>query len=105
MKIYALSSSFPREELYSLTDQVRRSSRSVCANIAEGWQKRFYPAAFGAKLVDAAAEAAETQTWLEFAGLCGFISREDVQDLDATYDRIIAGLVRMKASASVWRIA
>ena len=105
MRIYSLSTAFPREELYSLTDQVRRSSRSVCANIAEGWQKRFYPAAFAAKMVDAAGEAAETRTWIEFAGLCGFLSEADVRELDGRYDRLVAGLVRMKTNAKTWRIA
>ncbi|HEX8196634.1 MAG TPA: four helix bundle protein [Pyrinomonadaceae bacterium] len=64
MQIFELSKDFPKEETYSLTDQVRRSSRSVCANIAEAWRKRRYQAAFISKLNDCEAEAAETQTWL-----------------------------------------
>ncbi len=67
MKIFEITKSFPREEMYSLTDQIRRSSRSVCANLAEGWRKRRYTASLIAKLNDAEAEAAETQTWLQFA--------------------------------------
>ena len=67
--IFELSKKFPKEETYSLTDQIRRSSRSVCANLAEAWRKRRYEAAFIAKLNDCEAEAAETQTWLDFARL------------------------------------
>jgi four helix bundle protein len=67
MRIFELSKSFPKEELYSLTDQIRRSSRSVCANMAEGWRKRRYEKAFASKFSDAEGEAAETQVWLEFA--------------------------------------
>jgi len=67
MQLFEVSRSFPREERYSLTDQVRRSSRSVCANMAEAWRKRRYPNAFVNKLSDAEAEAAETQMWIEFA--------------------------------------
>jgi len=74
--IFELTRKFPREETYSLTDQIRRSSRSVCANLAEAWRKRRYEAAFISKLNDVEAEAAETQTWLEFALACGYIKRE-----------------------------
>lgn len=71
--LYHISKSFPKEETYSLTDQIRRSSRSVCANLAEAWRKRRYEAAFIAKLSDAECEAAETQVWLEFAVKCGYL--------------------------------
>src|SRR5262249_42936417 len=67
MLIFEMSKKFPKEETYSLTDQIRRSSRSVCANLAEAWRKRRYKAAFIAKLSDAESEAAETQVWIEFA--------------------------------------
>jgi four helix bundle protein len=67
MRIFELSKSLPLEERYSLTDQVRKSSRSVCANIAEAWRRRRYPANWVSKLGDSEAEAAETQTWLKFA--------------------------------------
>lgn len=67
MRIFQVSRNFPREEIYSLTDQMRRSSRSVCANIAEAWRKRRYEALFVNKLNDAEAEAAETQTWICYA--------------------------------------
>ncbi len=73
MQIYELSRSFPREEVYSLTDQIRRSSRSVCANLAEAWRKRRYAAAFTSKLSDVESESAETQVWLEFAVKCGYL--------------------------------
>jgi len=72
MRIFELSKGFPREETYALTDQIRRSSRSVCSNIAEAWRKRRYEAAFVSKLNDAEAEAAETQTWIHFAVECGY---------------------------------
>jgi four helix bundle protein len=76
MKIFDLSKSFPKEEKYSLTDQIRRSSRSVCANIAEAYRKRDYPKHFHSKLTDTDAENSETQTWLEIAFACGYITRE-----------------------------
>lgn len=76
MKIFDLSKSFPKEEKYSLTDQIRRSSRSVCANIAEAYRKRDYPKHFHCKLTDSDAENSETQTWLEFAFACEYITRE-----------------------------
>ena len=73
MRIFELSKDFPVEEKYSLTDQIRRSSRSVCANEAEAWRKRIYPAHFASKLNDSEAEAAETQTWLQFACKCKYL--------------------------------
>lgn len=76
MKIFELSKRFPVEERYSLTDQIRRSSRSVCANLAEAWRKRRYEAAFLAKLNDCESEAAETQTWIKLAVKCDYL---DVQ--------------------------
>ena len=79
MHIFELSKQFPKEETYSLTDQIRRSSRSMCANIAEGWRKRRYEAAFVSKLSDVEAEAAETQTWLDFASACGYLP-EDIKN-------------------------
>src|SRR5262245_23152132 len=75
-EIIRLTKSFPKDEMYSLTDQIRRSSRSVCANLAEAWRKRRYPAHFTSKISDAEAEAAETQVWLEFAVDCGYIASE-----------------------------
>src|SRR5438093_10970858 len=81
MKIFEISKSFPREETYSLTDQIRRASRSVCANLAEAWRKRRYQAAFISKLCDVEAEAAETQVWIEFAVKCGYVARDYAAEL------------------------
>ena len=89
MVIFELSRKFPKEETYSLTDRIRRSSRSVCANLAEAWRKRRYEAAFISKLNDVEAEAAETQTWLEFALACGYLKKEVASDLSGIYERII----------------
>src|SRR5207249_2173124 len=77
MEIYQVSKKFPSEERYSLTDQIRRSSRSVAANVAEAWRKRQYPAAFVNRLVEADGEATETQVWLDFALGCGYVIRDD----------------------------
>ncbi|MGQ9494145.1 MAG: four helix bundle protein [Anaerolineae bacterium] len=95
MHIFEVTKGFPREEIYSLTDQMRRSSRSVCANIAEAWRKRRYGAAFALKLNDAEAEAAETQTWIRFAVDCGYLAPETGSELHQTYDHIIGKLVNM----------
>jgi len=76
MKIFELSKGFPAEEKYSLTDQIRRASRSVCTNQSEAWRKRLYRAHFASKLTDSEGEAAETQTWLQFAVECKYLSRE-----------------------------
>jgi len=76
MQIFEFSKSFPKEEMYSLTDQIRKSARSVCSNIAEAWRKRHYRAAFISKLCDSEGESAETQVWLEFEVKCGYLSRE-----------------------------
>ncbi|MEW7291343.1 four helix bundle protein [Aquimarina sp. 2304DJ70-9] len=75
MKIFEITKSFPKEEKYSLTDQIRRSSRSVSANISESYRKRRYPKNFISKLSDSDAENAETQTWLEFSLACGYIDK------------------------------
>jgi four helix bundle protein len=102
MEIFELSKKFPKEETYSLTDQIRRSSRSVCANIAEAWRKRRYEAAFVSKLCDSEAEAAETQTWLEFAVRCEYLDREIGKSLFKTYDEIISMLVKMINNPASW---
>lgn len=81
MKVFDLSKSFPREEKYSLIDQIRRSSRSVSANISESYRKRKYPKHFISKLTDSDAENAETQTWLEFAKECKYIEEETFNEL------------------------
>jgi four helix bundle protein len=97
MRIFELTKSFPKEETYSLTDQIRRSSRSVCSNIAEAWRKRRYEAAFVSKLNDAEAEAAETQTWLEFSGRCNYLDAAVGRELYTTYDNISS-----TSSGQVW---
>lgn len=89
MKFYELSKKFPQEEKYSLTDQIRRSSRSVCSNLSEAFRKRKYPKSFVAKLSDSEGEAAETQTWLDFSLACEYITAENHSGLYNTYDRII----------------
>jgi four helix bundle protein len=103
MKFFEFSKSFPIEERYSLTDQGRRSSRSVCGNIAEAWRKRRYPAAFVAKLSDAEGEAAETQSWIQFAVKCGYMKREHGRPLYTEYDEIIARLVHMITHPDDWK--
>ena len=104
MEIFFLTKKFPAEEKYSLTDQVRRSSRSVCANLAESWRKRRYKAAFIAKLSDSETEACETQVWLEIAFLCGYISKPQMEKLDKEYENIIGQLVKMIDGADKWLI-
>jgi four helix bundle protein len=102
MKIYELSKNFPSEERYSLTDQIRRSSRSVCSNLSEGFRKRKYPKSFIAKLSDSEGEAAETQTWLDFSLACGYITAEVHSDLYNIYDRIMGKLVNMSLQPEKW---
>lgn len=102
MKIYECSKKFPIEERYSLTDQIRRSSRSVCANLAEGWRKRRYQAAFIAKLNDSEAEAAETQIWIKFAVKCNYLDVESGREIYATYNQILGSLVKMINNSSIW---
>ena len=102
MEIFQLSKQFPKEETYSLTDQIRRSSRSVSSNIAEAWRKRRYEAAFISKLSDSEGEAAETQTWLEFAVRCEYMAADTGRRLFKTYDEIISRLVSMINNPDTW---
>ena len=102
MKIFFLSKDFPKEEIYSLTDQIRRSSRSVSSNIAESWRRRKYERAFVNKLNEAEAEAAETQVWLEYSVKCGYLDEGEGRDLHARYDDIIGKLVTMENNPSPW---
>ena len=104
MKIFELTKRFPREETFSLTDQIRRSSRSVCANLGEAWRRRRYQAAFVSKLNDCEAEATETQVWLEFAVKCGYLETAVGRELYATYDRILGKLVTMIRHPEHWII-
>jgi four helix bundle protein len=98
MDIFHLSKHFPKEELYSLTDQIRRSSRSVAANLAEGFRKRRYQNMFVSKLADCDGEATETQVWLDFAMDCGYMSRENRDRLTAGYEEIGKMLSSMMAN-------
>jgi four helix bundle protein len=95
MMIFHLSKKWPIEERYGLTDQIRRSSRSVCANIAEAWRKRRYEASFISKLSDADTEAGETLVWIECAAQCGYLSNGEYRALQEKYDHICAQLVTM----------
>ena len=95
MEIFGLSKGFPIEERYSLTDQIRRSSRSVCDNLAEAWRKRRYKAAFLAKLNDCEAEAAETQVWIQFVVECGYLKSDSGEALYITYNQVLGSLVKM----------
>jgi four helix bundle protein len=102
MRIFELTKTFPREEMYSLTDQIRRSSRSVSGQVAEGWRKRKYEASFVNKLNDAEGEAAETQSWLEYAVKCEYLERGAGRELHRTYDRILGKLVNMGNNPNPW---
>jgi four helix bundle protein len=95
MAIFELTKGFPREETYSLTDQIRRSSRSVCANLAEAWRRRRYAGSFVSELNDSEAEAAETQAWLTFSVKCGYLDAAVGRELYTTYDHIIGKLVTL----------
>jgi four helix bundle protein len=101
-QVYEFSKRFPKEETYSLTDQIRRSSRSVCSNLAEAWRKRIYEAAFVAKINDSEGEAAETQVWLEFAVSCDYLGAEVGIGLRREYHGIIATLVSMRNDSQAW---
>lgn len=103
MKIFELSKDFPKEEKYSLTDQMRRSSRSVSSNIAEAWRKRKYPKSFIAKLSDSEGEAAETQVWLDYALKCGYLSQENYDKLYDQYEHINAMLINMSTKPEQWK--
>ena len=99
MEIYQITKKFPSEEKYSLVDQIRRSSRSVCANLAEGWRKRRYPAMFKNKITDSMMEASETQCWLEFCIACKYIEKSVFDKLDNEYEQLIAMLNSMERSS------
>ncbi len=104
MDIYAISKQFPAEEKYSLVDQIRRSSRSVAANLAEAWRKRRYEAAFKSKLNDSEAEASETQTWIEVALRCSYIDKVTAENLDRKYEHILTRLVNMSRDSGNWTL-
>ena len=102
MEIFHISKKFPSEEKYALTDQIRRSSRSVNANITEAWRKRRYEKSFVNKLNDADGEAAETQNWLDFAFACEYIDKETYLDLYKKYDEVLAIIVSMTINSKKW---
>jgi four helix bundle protein len=102
MQVFELSKSFPSEEKFSLTDQFRRSTRSIAANISEAWRKRRYLNAFVSKLNDAEAEAAESETWTEIALRCGYVDDEAAKELDARCEEILSQLSTMIRDADRW---
>lgn len=102
MEIFEITKKFPKEETYSLTDQIRRASRSVCSNLSEGWRKRRYKAVFLNKLTDSGQEASETQTWLEFSLRCEYIDSDIFQRLDDDYEHIFAMLNAMDRKADAF---
>lgn len=102
VEVYQRSRQFPSEERVLLTRQSLTASRSVCASIAEAWGKRRYRKAFMAKLSDAQSEAAEMQTWVQFAVQCGYLNREVGQQLFGRYRLIYAALDRLIENADVW---
>ena len=104
MEIFEMTKSFPKEETYSLTDQIRRSSRSVSGNLAEAFRKRRYPKHFISKLSDSEGEAAETQVWLDYAYACKYISKDLNYDLTDKYDHIIAMIINMIRKPENWSV-
>jgi four helix bundle protein len=105
LRVYELSKKFPESERYALTDQIRRSSRAVCANIAEAWRKRRYTAAFVSKLRDSEVEAAETQVHIQFAFRNGCVGNAEFQTIDDAYEHIFGQLVRMIDHPKKWSLA
>ena len=104
MEIFELTKGFPPEEKYSLVDQMRRSSRSVCTNIAEAWRKRRYRAAFIEKLSDSESEACETQVWIEFAVRCKYLDTFRAEKLVDTYEQMMGQIVKMIEESDKWLI-
>lgn len=104
MRLFELSKKFPPDERYSLTDQVRRSSRSVCRQIAEGWRRRRFPSVFCNKISEADGEAGETQTWIQFAVECGYLDKAIGRELFRSYDEIMRTLVGMTGHWQKWTL-
>ncbi len=102
MRIFELTKHWPREERHALTDQIRRSSRSICSSLAEAWLKRRYVPNFVSKLSDASAEAAETLAWLDFAQACGYVDAPTCLELEHAYRQILGGLTKMMAEPEAW---
>lgn len=99
MCIYEITKSFPADEKYSLVDQIRRSSRAVCSNLAEAWRKRKYEGVFKNKLTDSMQEASETQSWLEFSLACKYVGEVLFKELDSEYEGIISMINAMEKNA------
>lgn len=104
MEIFERTKEFPQEEKYSMVDQMRRSSRSVCANVAEAWRRRRSADHFRSKLGDAESEAEETRVWIEFAYRCEYFDADIAKTLDEEYDRLIGQLVHMRANPDDWML-
>ena len=102
MQIFEVTKSFPKEEIYSLVNQIRRSSRAVCANLSEAWRKRRYPGAFIHCLNHVEAEAAETQVWLSFSKECSYLSDQQANHLIQIYDHIIGIIITMINNHKMW---
>jgi four helix bundle protein len=99
MRIYEITKNFPADERFSLVDQIRRASRSVCSNLAEAWRKRKYSAVFKNKITDSMQEASETQCWLEFSFACKYLDENIFKELDNEYEEIILMLNAMEKNA------
>lgn len=104
MQVFEITKRFPTDEKYSLSDQVRRSARSVSGNIAEAWRKRRYPKSFIAKLTDSEGEAAETQVWLDYALACGYLDEETHSNMVNEYDQLLGMLVTMIIKPDQWSL-
>lgn len=104
LRIFELTKHWPSEERFNLTDQIRRSSHSVCTNLAEAWQKRRYKAAFIAKLSDSETEAAETEVSSEIAIRCRYLDEKTFRELDESYEKVLAQIVRMIDQPDKWLI-
>ena len=102
MEIFELSSSFPKEEKYSLTDQIRRSSRSVTSNLAEAWARKKYTKAFISKLIDSLGEEYETETWLDYSKDCKYIIPETYKELSDGYNEVRKMLISMTNNPDKW---
>jgi len=105
MRVFELTKRFPAEEKFSMVDQMRRSSRSVCSNLGEAWRKRRYPAHFRSKLSDSEGEAEETRVWVDLALRCGYLSKSEADEIDSTYDGILGQLVRMIDRPDQWTLS
>lgn len=104
MRIFEITKNFPSAEKFSMVDQMRRSSRAVCSNLAEAWRKRRYPAHFVSKITDCEGEADETRVWLEFALASNYVPQSTFDELDLNYDIVLGQLVKMRSQADKWRI-